>query len=114
MTEGYMTGAKPFPIHPWMDESLARVVLDLSGRPYCVYQNPINPHKLGDLHGSIFEEFFRGVSSEAKLTLHVDVIRGRNLHHAVEACFKAFARALYQAVSPFGAEDELPSTKGAL
>lgn len=97
-----------------MDEALARTVLDLSGRPYCVYENPINPHRLGDLHGSIFEEFFRAVASEAKMTLHVDVLRGRNLHHAVEASFKSFARALLQAVSPFGTADELPSTKGAL
>jgi imidazoleglycerol-phosphate dehydratase len=97
-----------------MDEALARAALDLSGRPYCVYQNPINPHKLGEMHGSTIPEFFRAVSSAAGLTLHVDVLRGQNLHHAVEASFKAFARALHQAVSPFGASDNLPSTKGKL
>ena len=97
-----------------MDESLARAALDLSGRPFCVCEIPINPHKLGDMHGTTMPEFFRAVSTEAGITLHLDVIRGQNLHHAIEALVKAFARALHQAVSPFGNPDDLPSTKGAL
>ncbi|NQT25768.1 imidazoleglycerol-phosphate dehydratase HisB [candidate division KSB1 bacterium] len=97
-----------------MDESLARAVLDLSGRPYCVCEIPINPHKLGEMHGTTMPEFFRAVSTEAGMTLHLDVLRGQNLHHAIEALFKAFARALNQAVSPFGNSDDLPSTKGTL
>lgn len=97
-----------------MDESLARAALDLSGRPFCVCEIPVNPHKLGDMHGTTVPEFFRAVSAEAGMTLHLNVLRGQNLHHAVEALFKAFARALNQAVSAFGNPDELPSTKGAL
>ncbi|HDQ45738.1 MAG TPA: imidazoleglycerol-phosphate dehydratase HisB [bacterium] len=97
-----------------MDEALARAALDLSGRPYCVYHNPVNPHVLGELHGSTVPEFFRAAASAAGMTLHMDVLRGQNLHHAVEACFKAFGRALSQATAPFGASDNLPSTKGIL
>jgi imidazoleglycerol-phosphate dehydratase len=97
-----------------MDESLARAALDLSGRPYCVCEIPINPHKLGEMHGTTMPEFFRAVSTEAGMTLHLDVLRGKNLHHAIEALFKAFARALNQAISPFGNPGDLPSTKGTL
>lgn len=96
-----------------MDEALARVAVDLCGRAFSVYQNPIHPHRLGELHGSTIPEFFRAVASGG-FVLHVDVIRGQSLHHAVEACFKAFGRALAQAVSPWGDPHFLPTTKGYL
>lgn len=97
-----------------MDESLSRAALDLSGRPFCVCEIPINPHKLGKMHGTTMPEFFRAVAAESGMTLHLDVLRGQNLHHAIEALFKSFARALKQAVSPFGNPDVLPTTKGKL
>jgi imidazoleglycerol-phosphate dehydratase len=97
-----------------MDESLATVVLDISGRPYLVYN--VKPPKgaLKDLDISLFEDFFRAVTSHAMITLHVNLEYGRDLHHIIEAVFKAFGRALREAVSIDKNLKILPSTKGKL
>lgn len=97
-----------------MDESLATVVLDISGRPFLVYK--VKPPKgaLKDLEFSLFEDFFRALTSHAMITLHVNVEYGRDLHHIIEAVFKAFGRAVREAVSVDEKVKRLPSTKGKL
>ncbi|MBN1895787.1 imidazoleglycerol-phosphate dehydratase HisB [bacterium] len=96
-----------------MDEALARVSVDISGRPFCVCTLDLHLHQLGDMHASAVPEFFRAFSSAGGLTLHLDLLKGRNLHHAVEALFKALALALNQAVRA-GNGESVPSTKGML
>ena len=98
-----------------MDESLARVCLDISGRPNLVYSVKLNDRKVNDFECDLVEDFFKAVVDNAKMTLHVDLLRGRNSHHSLEAVFKAFGRALASACSinpraPF----DLPTTKGVL
>jgi imidazoleglycerol-phosphate dehydratase len=97
-----------------MDESLATVVIDISGRPYLVYK--VKPPKgiLKDLEISLFEDFFRAVTSHAMITLHVNLEYGRDLHHIIEAVFKAFGRAMREAVTIDKGSRLLPSTKGKL
>jgi imidazoleglycerol-phosphate dehydratase len=98
-----------------MDEARAAVALDLSGRPFCLWEGLALPY--GDIAGfenELAEEFFRAVASSARLTLHVDVQAGTNAHHMIEAVFKAFARALRVAVSIDPEEPGVPSTKGTL
>ena len=97
-----------------MDESLATVVIDISGRPYLVYK--VKPPKgiLKDLEISLFEDFFRAVTSHAMITLHVNLQYGRDLHHIIEAVFKAFGRAMREAVTIDKGSRLLPSTKGKL
>jgi imidazoleglycerol-phosphate dehydratase len=95
-----------------MDESLARVLVDLSGRPYLVYK--VKPPK-GTVRGlefSLFEDFFRALSNHAMMNLHIIVEYGRDLHHIFEAIFKAFGRSLGEAVSPDPRMKGLPTTKG--
>ena len=83
-----------------MDEARAACALDLSGRPYCALSGLIIPAGItGGFEHELTEEFLRAVASAAKLTVHVDVEAGTNAHHMIEACFKAFARALREAVS---------------
>ncbi|MFN3396676.1 MAG: imidazoleglycerol-phosphate dehydratase HisB [Thermodesulfovibrionales bacterium] len=97
-----------------MDESLARVIIDLSGRPYLVYK--VRPPR-GSLRGleiSLFEDFFRALSNHAMINLHIIVEYGRDLHHIFEAIFKAFGRAMKEAVSIDPSIKGLPSTKGKL
>ncbi|HEY5719609.1 MAG TPA: imidazoleglycerol-phosphate dehydratase, partial [Gammaproteobacteria bacterium] len=98
-----------------LDEALARVVLDLSGRPGLVWQVAFPRANLGSFDTELFHEFFQGFVNHAKVTLHVDALRGVNSHHIAETVFKAFARALRAAVEPdprMG--DATPSTKGQL
>jgi imidazoleglycerol-phosphate dehydratase len=98
-----------------MDEARAAVTLDVSGRPYCAMGGLALP--AGNIAGfehEETEEFFRAVASSARLTLHVDVQAGTNGHHMIEACFKAFTRALRVAVSIDPDETGIPSTKGLL
>ncbi len=97
-----------------MDEALARAVVDLSGRSFLVFQARFDRERVGDLSTELVEHFFWSVAEHARLTLHLDVLRGKNDHHRIEALFKAFARALRQAVDRDGAGDRMPSTKGAL
>lgn len=97
-----------------MDESLARVVIDLSGRPYLVYK--VRPPR-GSLRGleiSLFEDFFRALSNHAMINLHIIVEYGRDLHHIFEAIFKAFGKAMREAVTIDPSMKGLPSTKGKL
>ncbi len=97
-----------------MDEALAQVVLDFSGRPYLVLQGEIPSGKLGNYDTEMTEEFFRAVASEAKMTLHIRILYGKNTHHIIEAVFKAFARALAQAVALDSRVKGVMSSKGVL
>lgn len=97
-----------------MDESLAQVVIDLSGRPYLVYNVRRPKGSLRDMEVSLFEDFFRSITNHAMTNIHVIVHYGRDSHHVFEAVFKAFGRALREAVSPDPAMKGLPSTKGRL
>ena len=97
-----------------MDEALARAVVDLSGRAYLVCEARFDRERVGDLSTELVEHFWWSVAEHAKLTLHLDVLRGRNDHHRIEALFKAAARALRQAVARDASGDRLPSTKEAL
>jgi imidazoleglycerol-phosphate dehydratase len=97
-----------------MDESLAECAIDVSGRPLCVFDAQLPDTSIAGFDSELTEEFFRAVANSAKLTLHVTVRRGTNAHHMIEACFKAFARALRVAVSVDPGESGVPSTKGTL
>ena len=98
-----------------LDESLVRCVLDLSGRPYLWYAIEIPKWQmLGDYDVFLTPEFFRGLAINAGLTLHLDLVRGDNPHHIVEAAFKAFARALDGATALDPRVSGVPSTKGVL
>lgn len=97
-----------------MDESLAEVVIDLSGRSYLVYQVNSLKGSLRDLEVSLFEDFFRSLSNHAMMNLHIIVRHGRDLHHIIEAIFKAFGRALSDAVRMDKRVKGVPSTKGKL
>ncbi len=95
-----------------MDESLAEVVIDLSGRPYLVYRGAPRKGSLKEMPVSLFEDFFRALSTQAMMNLHITVQYGRDLHHIYEAVFKAFGRALKEAVTV--ESKRIPSTKGTL
>jgi imidazoleglycerol-phosphate dehydratase len=97
-----------------MDESLAECALDVSGRPLCIFDADLPATSIAGFDTELTEEFFRAVANGAKLTLHVSVRCGTNVHHMIEACFKAFARALRAAVSLDPEESGVPSTKGTL
>ena len=97
-----------------MDESLAECAIDISGRPLCVFDAELPVVSIAGFETELAEEFFRAVAANAKLTLHVSVRYGTNVHHMIEACFKAFARALRVAVSIDPEESGVPSTKGTL
>ena len=98
-----------------LDEALSRVVVDLSGRAGLVYQVDFPRARVGDFDVDLFLEFFRGFVNHAQVTLHVDNLRGHNAHHVAETVFKAFGRALRQAVSfDPRAAGQTPSTKGRL
>src|ERR1044072_5968033 len=97
-----------------MDESLAECAIDISGRPLCIFDAELPATSIAGFDTELAEEFFRAVATSAKLTLHVSVRYGSNAHHMIEACFKAFARALRVAVSGDPEETGVPSTKGAL
>lgn len=97
-----------------MDESLARVVIDLSGRPYLVYNVKIDREKVGNLASENVQEFFQAVANTAGMNLHIDLLRGDNGHHIIEAIFKAFARALKKAVAIEPRVEGIWSSKGKL
>jgi imidazoleglycerol-phosphate dehydratase len=97
-----------------MDEARAVAVLDLSGRPLLVFEAALPPVTVGGFDADLCEEFMRAVASAARMTLHLRVERGINAHHMIEAAFKAFARALRQAVALDPGERGIPSTKGLL
>ena len=97
-----------------MDEARAACAIDVSGRPYTAFEGALPAEAVADFESDLAEEFLRAVASSAKLTLHVAIERGSNTHHMVEAAFKAFARALREAVSIDPGETGVPSTKGLL
>lgn len=97
-----------------MDETLAIVALDLSGRAYCRIDAAYPTARIGNFDVELVEEFFKSIAAEAKLTLHVDVPRAGNAHHVAEAIFKGVARALRQAIEPDPRQSGIPSTKGSL
>ncbi len=97
-----------------MDESLAECAIDISGRPLCVFDAELPATSIAGFDSELAEEFFRAVANASKMTLHVSVRYGSNVHHMIEACFKAFARALRVAVSVDPEESGVPSTKGTL
>ncbi len=98
-----------------MDETLTRIVLDASNRPYLIWKVAFARDKVGDMDTELFKEWFQAFGQAAGLTLHVECLYGDNNHHIVESCFKGLARALRQAIEidPRKA-DAVPSTKGVL
>ena len=97
-----------------MDESRAACAIDVSGRGLCAFEASLPPGAIGNFDHDLTEEFFRAVALNAKLTVHLTVQAGTNVHHVIEALFKAFARALRMAVALDPTEDGVPSTKGTL
>jgi imidazoleglycerol-phosphate dehydratase len=97
-----------------MDESLGECTIDISGRPFCRYESEVPEVAIAGFDSELAEEFFRAVASNGKLTLHVGTRYGSNAHHLIEASFKAFARALREAVAIDPDEPGVPSTKGTL
>ena len=98
-----------------MDETLTRVALDCSNRPYLVWTVDFSRPKLGDMDTELFQEWFRAFAQSAGLTLHVETLYGENNHHIVESCFKGLARALKDAIEiDHRKADAIPSTKGVL
>jgi len=96
-----------------MDESLCETAIDISGRPYLVYQADFAGKKAGRFDPALLEEFLKAFSDHSGITLHVRLAYGNNAHHMAEAVFKAFALAMRRAVSPDERRDGIPSTKGS-
>ena len=98
-----------------MDETLTRVAVDASMRPYLLWKVEFRRHKLGEMDTELFKEWFQAFAQAAGVTLHVETLYGENSHHIVESCYKGLARALRQAVEiDPRRSDEVPSTKGVL
>lgn len=97
-----------------MDESLASVHLDISGRPGLVYQLPLRRRKIGNFDTELVKEFFQALVNNAAITVHAQVVYGSNSHHMVEGLFKALGRALRQAIDKDEKIKGIPSTKGKL
>ncbi|MHC2994982.1 MAG: imidazoleglycerol-phosphate dehydratase HisB [Candidatus Atribacteria bacterium] len=97
-----------------MDESLVQVALDLSGRGQLIYKVQFEQEKVGFFEVNLVEEFFRALSYHAGMTLHINLIYGKNSHHIIEAIFKAFGKALDEATSRDNRLDNIPSTKGVI
>ena len=98
-----------------MDETLSRVVIDCSNRPYLVWKVNFTISQLGEMDTELFKEWFQAFSQSSGMTLHVENLYGENNHHIIESCFKGLARALREAISiDFNRKNEIPSTKGSL
>ncbi|MCD7974583.1 MAG: imidazoleglycerol-phosphate dehydratase HisB [Phascolarctobacterium sp.] len=97
-----------------MDETLAQIVIDFSGRPLLVFEGDVPKVQLGMYDAELTEEFFRALAAEAGLTLHIRIIYGKNTHHIIETIFKGFARALSEAVAIDGRVKGIMSSKGVL
>jgi imidazoleglycerol-phosphate dehydratase len=100
-----------------MDESLARVCLDIAGRPNLIYNVPLTDRKINNFDCDLAEDFFKAFCDHSGATIHIDLIRGRNSHHSLEAVFKAFGRALSEACGAdnrAGAAGAVPSSKGII
>ena len=96
-----------------MDETLARTVVDISGRPFLSFNAHLSREKVGTFDTELVEEFFRALVINARLTTHIDLIRGGNTHHEIEGIFKSFARALKESLSINDMEGT-PSSKGVI
>jgi imidazoleglycerol-phosphate dehydratase len=102
-------------VHLPMDETLSRVVMDISGRPFLVFQVPFVRAKIGEFDTALVQEWFQAFAMNSGVTLHITTLYGSNDHHIAESCFKGLARALRAAVSiDARAVNEVPSTKGSL
>ena len=102
-------------VHLPMDEALTRCALDISGRPFLVWKVSFTRGKVGGFDTELVREFFQAFAQNARITLHVENLYGRNNHHIAESCFKALARALRVAVEPDPRQkNRVPSTKGRL
>jgi imidazoleglycerol-phosphate dehydratase len=97
-----------------MDECLCRVDLDISGRPYLIYKVKYERRKIGGFDPALVKEFFKAFTDHSGITLHINLLYGNNSHHIIEAVFKAFARALRDAVNLNANVDGVLSTKGSL
>jgi imidazoleglycerol-phosphate dehydratase len=98
-----------------MDETLTRVALDISNRPYLIWKVAFTRQKLGEFDTELFKEWFQAFAQHAGITLHVETLYGDNSHHIIESCFKGLARALRQAIAVDPRQaGAVPSTKGSL
>ena len=98
-----------------MDETLTRVSLDISNRPYLIWNVDLKVEKLGEMDTELFKEWFQAFSQSAGITLHVENIYGENSHHKIESCFKALARSLKEALEiDKRIKNSIPSTKGTI
>ena len=97
-----------------MDEALCRLALDISNRPHLDFHCDLPKTKVGSFDVELAEEFFRAFVNNARVTLHLDVLRGQNLHHVIESCFKGFGRCLDMATQVDSRKSMVPSTKGIL
>ena len=98
-----------------MDETLTRVTMDVSNRPYLIWKVKLKVEKLGEMDTELFKEWFQAFSQAAGITLHVENVYGENSHHIIESCFKGLARALREAVEiDKRIKNKVPSTKGVL
>ena len=101
--------------HVPMDETMTRVAMDISGRPYLIWKVAFSKPKLGEMDTELFKEWFQAFAQSAGVTLHVENLYGENNHHIVESCYKGLARALRQAIAIDPRRtDAVPSTKGVL
>jgi imidazoleglycerol-phosphate dehydratase len=102
-------------IHLPMDETLSRVALDISGRPFLVFRTKFPTQTIGEFDSELVREWFQAFAMNGGITLHVETLYGENSHHIAESCFKGLARALRAAVTVDGREEgRVPSTKGTL
>ncbi len=102
-------------VHLPMDEAMTRAAIDISGRPYLVWNVKFTRVKIGEMESELFREFFQAFAQNAGMTLHIENLYGRNNHHIAETCFKAVARALRAAVAIDPRQPKrVPSTKGRL
>jgi imidazoleglycerol-phosphate dehydratase len=102
-------------VHLPMDETLTRVAVDVSGRPFLVFRTQFSQAKIGEFDTELVREFFQAFAQNAAITLHIETLYGVNNHHIAETCFKGAARALNSALTIDARQaDKIPSTKGAL
>jgi imidazoleglycerol-phosphate dehydratase len=102
-------------LHLPMDETLTRVAIDVSGRPYLIWKVAFSQPKIGDMDTELFREWFQAFAQHAGITLHVETLYGENNHHIAETCYKGLARALRQALTIDPRQQgRVPSTKGTL
>ena len=113
---GNLKGIKRYATaHIPMDETLTRVSLDISNRPYLIWNVDLKVEKLGEMETELFKEWFQAFSQSAGITLHVENVYGENSHHKIESCFKALARSLKEALEiDKRIKNSIPSTKGSI